>query len=129
MSENGTELSIKQAQTIQALLTQRSIAAAARQSGVGTTTIYRWLNDDPDFRKALTTAEGVAIDAAARSLVGMTERALDAVSSVLDDQAAHPAVKLKAAEIVLGNMLRLFELRNLEKRIAALEKEGGSDEQ
>ena len=121
------ELTPKQTQAITALLSERSIAAAARQSGVGVATIYRWF-DDPVFSKALTAAEGQAIDAAARSLVGMADKALGAVAGVLDDPAAHPATRLRAAEIVLNNLLKMVELRNLERRIKALEEESGNDE-
>lgn len=121
MSETEKELTPKQVQAVTALLSERSIAAAARQAGVSVATLYRWF-DDPVFGKRLTAAEGQAIDAAARSLVGMAEQALGTVASVLDDPAAHPATKLRAAEVVLNNLLKMVELRNLEKRIAALEK-------
>lgn len=126
MSENEKDLSPIQAKTITALLSERSIAAAARQAGVGVATLYRWF-DDPIFSKRLTAAEGQAIDAAARSLVGMAEKALEAVAGVLNDPAAHPATRLRAAEVVLNNLLKMVELRNLERRIKALE-ENGKDE-
>lgn len=127
MSENEKVLTPKQAQTITALLTERSTAAAARQAGVSVATLYRWF-DDPSFCKALTNAEGLAIDTAARSLVGMAEKALEAVAGVLNDPAAHPATRLRAAEVVLGNLLKMVELRNIERRLAALEKESSNDE-
>jgi len=120
MSENVTELTPKQTQAIRSLLAKPSINEAATDAGVGVRTIYRWLGE-PAFRQALTQAEDQAIAAAARGLVGLTEKAIATVESVLDDAELHPATRLRAADLVLSNMLKLVELRNLSERIAALE--------
>lgn len=120
MNENVTELTPKQAQAVRSLLAKPSINEAAKDAGVNVRTVYRWL-EEPSFSQALTKAQDQAIDAAARGLVGLTEKAIGVVEGVLDDPTGHPATKLRAADLVLSNMLKLVELRNLSERIAALE--------
>jgi hypothetical protein len=120
MNDSGTELSPKQHQAIQSLLTQSSVPNAAASVGISTRSLYRWL-DEPAFRLALNTALDKSIDAAARGLVGLTEKAIKVVGTVLDNEQLHPATRLRAADLVLSNMLKLAELRTLAQRVAALE--------
>ncbi len=120
MSEIVKNLSPKQTQAIRSLLTKPNIALAAKDADVTDRTIYRWL-DEPAFRDALTQAEDQAIDAATRGLVSLTEKALLTIASVMLSPTTHPATKLRAAESVLSNTLKLYELRNLAARLAALE--------
>jgi len=84
------ELTSKQHQAIQALIVQSSIPSAATNAGVSVRSLYRWL-DEPSFRLALNTALDKSIDAAARGLVGLTEKAIKIVETVLDDEQLHPA--------------------------------------
>jgi len=121
MNGNGTEISPKQHQAIQALIVHSSVAVAAKSVGVGVRTLYRWL-DAPEFRLALNGAFDKAIDAAARGLVRLTDKAIRVTETVLDDPESHPSTRLRAAEIVLSNVLKLAELRTLAQRVAALEE-------
>ncbi len=120
MNGFGTELTPKQHQAIQALLIQSSVPNAAASVGVSVRSLYRWL-DEPTFRLALNTALDKSVDAAARGLVGLTEKAIKVVETVLDNEQIHPATRLRAADLVLSNMLKLAELRTLAQRVAALE--------
>jgi len=121
MVTDVNELSPKQHTAINALLAQSNFDSAAKQAGVTQRTIYRWL-DEPAFRLALNAALDRSIDAAARGLVKLTEKAIRVVETVLDDTELHPSTRLRAAEIVLSNMLKLAELRTLAQRVAALEE-------
>ena len=120
MSENVNELSPKQHVAINALLAQSGVDSAAKQAGVTQRTLYRWL-DEPAFRFVLNSALDKSLDAAARGLVRLTEKAIRTVENVLDDSELHPATRLRAADMVLVNVLKLFELRTLAQRVAALE--------
>jgi len=121
MNAIGTELSPKQYQAVQALLVHPNVATAAKSVGVGTRTLYRWL-DAPEFRLALNAALDLSLDAATRGLVKLTGRAIHVVETVLGDNESHPAIRLRAAEIVLSNVLKLCELRTLAQRVAQLEE-------
>jgi len=121
MNENVNELSPKQHTAINALIAQSSIDSAAKQAGVTQRTLYRWL-DDTAFRLALNGALDKALDCAARGLVRLTDKAIRVVETVLDDTELHPATRLRAADLVLANVIKLVELRTLAQRVAALEE-------
>jgi len=123
MSENESEnLSPRQWRAVREILVQKTVASAAAQCRVSQATIYRWLGDQA-FRTALTQAETEAVNAAGRRLVALTEAALDAVVTILNDPQVPAAVRLKAAETVLSNMLRFREIVMFEARLTELERE------
>lgn len=124
MANNGNEneaLTWRQRRAIASLLTEKDIKAAARAAQVGHRTLCRWLTEST-FRQALSTAEGDAIDGATRRLVGLADSAVDTLGDLLDSKDASETVRLRAAQSIIDNLLKLRELRNLEQRIAALEE-------
>lgn len=116
----STELTIPQRKAIAALLGARSIREAAAASGTAERTLYRWL-DDPQFARAVQAAEGAAVDAAARRLVALSDKAVTALEELLDSPTTPARLRLAAASEVLDKMLKLRELRDLEARLIALE--------
>ena len=126
MAGNGSELSAKQHRTISALLSTKSVIEAAAATGQGERTIYRWLSE-PDFRQALSAAEGVLIDVATRRLLQLQGGALDTLEALLGGDADISAgVRLRAAQVVLDHLLKLREMRDIEQRLAALESRGAA---
>lgn len=119
-------LKIRQQRAIAALLSFPTITEAARASGISERTLYRWLKE-AQFRKELTNQEAERINTAARQLVGLAESALRTINLLLSDFEVSPSVRLRTAEVVLANMIRIRELTNLEERIAKLE--GNYDDQ
>lgn len=121
MSEIGTQKTLAPAQrkAIEALLTCGNVASAALAADVGRTTVYRWLKEDY-FIAELRSAEQEAVASLSRALAGLGDSAAEALRAAL-----HPEQKittrLRASEIVIGNLLRLRELVELEERIRALE--------
>lgn len=121
MTEIITEkkLSPAQLKAIETLLTCGSVSEAASAANVTTNTIYRWMKDDA-FLTALRAAEGVAIAGLSRALAGLGESATSVLRAALgEDQKMN--TRLRAVEIVIGNLLRLRELVDLEERVATLE--------
>lgn len=110
----------KQALAIQALLTNSTLAAAARQVHVSERTLSRWLADS-EFRAALNDAEGELLDAAQRQLLRLQSSAIEVHEDLLSVDTPH-GVRLRAAQSVLDALLKLRELRTLEERLAALEE-------
>lgn len=119
------KLNIKQLAAVRSLLSSPDVRAAAAAAGCAERTIYRWLTEAP-FQAALDAAQDQALDAASRGLVALTSQAIEVLSDVLTSPLAKSSSKLRAAEIVLSNALRLTETRDLLRRISALE--GGDSE-
>ena len=121
MSENGS-LSPRQYKALRALLTEKTVGDAAAVAGIGETTIYRWLNENP-FRAALAQAEGEAVAAAGRRLAALAESALDTVADVMANPTTPAPVRVRACEVILNNLLKYREIVGLEQRLTDLERE------
>ena len=120
MASNGA-LSAAQRRLIPALLTCRTVTAAAESAKVPERTAFRWLADDA-FQAELSRAEGEIIGGAVRALLGLAESAVDCLRSTLDDAELPASVKLRAAGLAIDALLRMRELASIEKRLSELEK-------
>ena len=121
MAENGTEskpLTAQQHRAITALLISKNIREAAKASGIPERTLWRWAGD-PRFLAALHSAEGGLIETSMRRLLQLSKKAIDQLESLLEYPKAE--VRLRAAGMVLDQLLVLRELTNVESRLAALE--------
>ena len=126
MAENGSELSVKQIRTVQALLTCNSIGEAAKAAGVGERTVYAWLKL-PAFQAALSAAESELIDSATRRLLRLQDKALATVETLLSDDPdskVADSVRLRAALAALEHLIKLRSLRDVERRLQQLEERG-----
>jgi hypothetical protein len=110
----------RQRRAIAALLSSRNVQDAAQAVRVGERTLYRWLADDADFRKALTIAESALIDDTTRRLISGATAALDALAGLITS-AESESVKKAAASDWLAHLIKLRELRDIEQRLADLE--------
>ena len=110
----------KQNRAIAALLAHRTIEEAAKGIGISSRTIYRWLESN-EFRQALLQAEGRVVDEAARRLIGDKDVALDTLAELMES-AESESVRRQAASNWLEQLIRIRELRNIEKRLSALEE-------
>jgi transposase len=110
----------KQNRAIAALLAHRTIEEAAKGIGISSRTIYRWLESN-GFRQALLQAEGRVVDEAARRLIGGKDVALDTLAELMES-AESESVRRQAASNWLEQLIRIRELRNIEKRLSALEE-------
>lgn len=129
MADNGNEtngtqkkrLTPRQGRAIAALLASRNVIEAAQAARVGQRTLYRWLAEDEQFRRALAQAEGEQIDAAARRLLAGQSLALDALEGMLTDAEISASNKRLAAVAWLEFCLRWREVADFERRLAELE--------
>ena len=121
MTENAT-LTPRQLRAVNALLTHPTVAAAAGVLGVAPSTIYRWLGENA-FRAALAQAEGEAVAAAGRRLAALAQGALDELARAMTDAQTPAPTRVRAAEVVLGHLLKYREIVQFENRLDALERE------
>ena len=119
MTQNGA-ISARQKKLIGALLTHATITAACAAAGVGRSTLRRWLTN-PVFVSELHYQEQELLQAVSRALLTQAEGANAALSEILTDKANPPGARLRAAEIILSNLLRIRELADHEQRLTALE--------
>lgn len=114
-------LTPNQLRGIEALMSQATIKAAAESIGVNKRTILNWL-ELPHFVEALRTAQSQAIDATVRRLAEASSEAVTTLRDAMGDDDTPPAVRVRAADVVLSQLARLTELRDLEARVSMLEQ-------
>jgi hypothetical protein len=120
MAWNGT-LATKPQRCIAAILSTRTLAEAAAAASARVRQSYRWLKQ-PDFREALWAAEGNLIDEATRQPVALCNEAVDTLAGLMHDPNESSAVRLRAAQTMLDTALKVRELREVEQRLAAIER-------
>ena len=119
MSEQS--LTKKQQRAVQALAAGKGVADAARSARVKQSDLLAWLSL-PEFRQALSGAEGNLLDTSTRRLLNLQSLAVSEVAGILADRSASHEVRLRAAGQVIDTMLRLREMRDIEQRLQALEQ-------
>jgi hypothetical protein len=115
-----SELTPAQQKAVAALLTTGTITEAAKVAGSARQTLHRWLAD-PVFQAALREAESEALAALSRRLVTLGESAAAALTDALAP-GRDIRDRLRAAEIVLNNLLKIKELLDFDQRLKALEE-------
>ncbi len=113
----------KQRKAIESLMTNANVLEAAKAAGVSRQTIYRWMNTDVAFQQALCRAETEALTGLSRSLVTLGVKATQTLEQTLSDQSSSAGARVRAADIILGQLLQLRELVSLEERISRLEQQ------
>jgi hypothetical protein len=121
MVGHGQKFGRKQEAAIAALLSQRSVEDAARLAGVGTRTLFRWL-EMPDFRDAYLQARRQAVGQASARLQQATGAAVSVLLTLMLDGKAPAASRVRAAHSVLDLAAKALELEDLEVRLQRLEQ-------
>src|SRR5439155_26427656 len=121
MTGHGAKFGRKKEEAIAALLSQRSVEDAARAVGIGTKTLFRWLQV-PEFRAAYLQARREAVAQAAARLQQATGAAVATILKLMLDPSAPAACRIKAAECVLNQAGKAIELEDVEVRLSELER-------
>jgi transposase-like protein len=99
--ETNTNLSPVQAQVIAALAQGRTITAAARETDVHRSTIYNWLQHEPQFKAAVEQAQREYVEILRDGMRDLATAALDTLRRLLEDRSISPAVRLRTALAIL----------------------------
>jgi transposase-like protein len=105
---------------IAALLSQGTIAKAARAAGVDETSLRRWLRD-PGFRAAYHQARADLLQHAVGHISEGLVTAAVVLRTILTDREASASSKVAAARTLFEMALRDREVEALEARLAAVE--------
>ena len=128
MKGHGSKFDRKQEEAIAALLTQRNIEEAARVTGIGSTTLVRWLQI-PEFQTAYREARRAAFSQSIARLQQASSAAVSVLVKIMVDPDAPTSSRVRAADVVLERASKAIELEDLDQRIAALELSGSDQEQ
>jgi hypothetical protein len=115
---HGERLSRKREEAVAALLTHRTLAAAAEAVGVHERTLREWLRD-PAFDAAFPEARRRAVDRAVAQLQRLCGRAARTLARAM--RGEDMGVAVRAAKIVFDTALRGIELDDVVRRVEELE--------
>lgn len=99
MTEN-VKLSGRRQKFLTALLTEKSIGAAARAAGYSERQAYRVLRN-PDFRAALSEAQSEALSLVTAKLAEASASALNVLAQVMNAPFESAATRVAAAKAIL----------------------------
>ena len=114
-----SELPFRQQAALPTIALARSLAQAARDTGVAERTLRRWL-EDPSFRQELDRLRQESYDLARQQ----AQAAMPMCLSILADAALEspdPALRLRAARYLLSYGVKFVEADNLRERLNAVE--------
>lgn len=114
------EISHSQHRAITALLTTNSVAEAAKESGVSKRTIFRWLEENREFKAALRSEEDKLYTEASRRLSGLLNKAITELENLLQ-QTMEPVDKIRTIRTIISSSLNLHEISSLDGRIEDIE--------
>lgn len=114
-------LTPKQRAAIAALLAGETYGAAATAAQISPKTLFRW-RADPVFVAELRAGQAELIRAATAALASAAHPAVNVLRAILEDPDARPGERIRAAAVILEQLLRLKEQVDLEARILALEE-------
>ncbi|MCA9282246.1 MAG: hypothetical protein H6812_10385 [Phycisphaeraceae bacterium] len=118
LSEQTTS---KQERAIIALMTESSVAAAARSAGVAERTIHTWLRDEA-FRDLYRRARREAFDRAISMTQQYAAAAVKTLLQVMADKGASHQSRVSAAVALLRFGREGMELDELQERVERLEQ-------
>jgi hypothetical protein len=121
MAPKKGKISRNQEKAIAGLLLKPSIQQAAKYAGIGERTLLRWLKDD-EFQKSYREARFHLVQQAITQIQETTGDAVKTLGEMLNNKKAPPAVRVRAASIIIDNAIKATEIDNLEARISEIEK-------
>src|SRR6266849_1419886 len=121
MLGHGAKFDHKKEPAIAALLSHRNVEEAARAVGISANTLLRWLKE-PEFVAAYREARRAAFHESIARLQNASGAAATTVLKLMVDSHVSPGIRLRAAEIVLGQATKAFEIEDIDERVTELER-------
>ncbi len=115
------ELNTRQRHFIAAMMTAKTIRAAAVVVGVTERCARLWLAL-PIVKRALTEAQTETLGQATRQAVGAMTDALDTLTTLHKDDTVPPGARVSAARSVLEVGVKFSEVLDLAERVTTLEQ-------
>jgi len=125
MLGHGAKFGHKKEQAIVALLSHRNVEEAARAIGISANTLLRWMKA-PEFEAAYWEARRSAFAQSIGRLEQASGAAATTVLKLMLDSKVSAAIRLRAAELVLGQGIKAIEIADVVARVAELERAADS---
>lgn len=116
----GVALTSKHESAVAALLSERTIEAAAHRVGISESTLIRWLKTE-SFSEAYRAARREVVTQAIAQIQRATGQAVETLLEVAGDTTAPASSRVSAARAILDTSLRAVEIEDLGARVEALE--------
>lgn len=120
MSSTSTET--KKHNFLEALLTSDSIKAACQKAHISRATATRYQND-PDFKAEYQKMQQKSMELTSNKIRSLATKAVATLSNVMDDDAATPTEKTRAAKIILDSAFHVQDTQDIINRLDKLESE------
>lgn len=120
ITDESGQLRPEQRAAIEALASGATKEQAATVAGRTRRTLDRWIAGDPAFRAALQATTDEAVKDAARRLAALLEDAVTAMHDVVARVSSKDADRLRAAEMILANAVKMREFAELADQVAEL---------
>jgi transposase-like protein len=117
---HGAKSDAVRERAILALLSEKSIGAAAQRCGVNERTLRRWLTDEPEFATAYDQARQATFTAGMSRVQALVGRAVETLEDLLG-ATKHPSVRLGAARTVAELALHQHDADVMLRRLDDIE--------
>jgi hypothetical protein len=107
-------------QFILALLQNPTMEKAAAAAGISPTTAWR-VSKTPEFQTGYREARSKAFGQSIARLQYGSTAAVNTILRVMTDPESPPAIKLRAADVILHHSAKAMELEDLGARVTAIE--------
>jgi hypothetical protein len=111
-------MTTKQSIFVECILTGKTINESAATAGVSKATGHNWLKKG--LRDTINELRKQAFEISMQKLEASMSSAVNTLGDLMGE-AAPPPQRLGAAKTVLEQAVRLYELRDIDRRLAALE--------
>ncbi|MDT5262278.1 MAG: hypothetical protein QOC61_1282 [Acidobacteriota bacterium] len=121
MVDASQKLTPKQDKALVSLLATGEVRAAAKDAGVGETTLWRWLKEDA-FNAAYRDRRRGLVEASAARLTADSASASKVLREIAEDTTAPASSRVAAARAIIEHSIKAVEVLDLEPRLKEIEK-------
>ena len=92
----------KKTAALVALADSKTLSEAAGKAGISPRTLYTYIHDDLEFSKAYRDIQEQAKISIMESIAGSVESAIGVIKSIMENEKAPAAVRLRAATSIVS---------------------------
>ena len=120
---DNLSLSKRQKQALPIFASNLTVEEACERAGISRNTFYEWLKE-PQFKSELERLRNEIVNEAVNHLKITSTKAAKTLGNLLERDDS-PTVQRAAANDVLGHVMKFMELKELEDRLADIERHIG----